>query len=548
MIDNTKKRLIIFLLLFIVGTLAGIFGYLNAKITTFEECEKAGWLVRSITMYDGYIPVEKECVLWSGKSFVKEISPEEQRAVEIAIAHLSYPVTIIEVKKLECQGCFSVKLQISDNQHQSTIVLDNWKIKNVVQSDNVNTLPAPFFPTQKEPATSYMAALLSDKPEELIIKDGCLRAGGYLLVWPYGFSLTTDKDGIFQVIDSTGQPVARVGDKVRIGGGGGEMSGGNSGDITKYSEELPSRCSGPYWIVGEVITVDKSTSPVAATPTLKSAPSQYFSGQTFDEAAGILTKNWDAENFAGFWRDAETGASTETLVINQSILNNSYRRIEKHNLIYSTKSIPVKYQVYARANKTPPNTNGFYSSIGWLGEKYVLLEGSRLARIIFEQNDADVKTMHTRESWNLGNGYKIAANSIGVPLRGEEQAWIAFFKDNTILEDKVLPNNSLYSYLETANGAPVFVTYTSNIYRLPQEDVADFKYTWLRSQNVTEIKEGGIFGAMEVTSVKNGIIELRNKEPIDLAPDTVINLIGDISILVGDSKTGLLFYPTKGEL
>src|SRR5512139_3484543 len=127
----TKKRLTIFLLLFIVGTLAGIFGYLNAKITTFEECENAGWLVRSITMYDGYRPVEKECVLWSGKSFVKEISPEEQRAVEIATAHLSYPVTIIEVKKLGCQGCFSVKLQISDNQHQSTIVLDNWKIKKV---------------------------------------------------------------------------------------------------------------------------------------------------------------------------------------------------------------------------------------------------------------------------------------------------------------------------------------------------------------------------------------------------------------------------------
>lgn len=307
----------------------------------------------------------------------------------------------------------------------------------------------------------------------------------------------------------------------------------------------------PIAIMSYIIDLEEKNVIESSGIPLRPVPIEdpgYLFGQSFSESFGILTKKWDAENFAGFWRDAETGASTETLVINQSILNNSYRVIEKHNLIYTTKPAPLTYLVYAQANKTPPNTNGFYSSIGWLGEKYVLLEGSRLARIIFEQNDADVKTMHTRESWNLGNGYKIAANSIGVPLRGEEQAWIAFFKDNTILEDKVLPNNSLYSYLETANGAPVFVTYTSNIYRLPQEDVADFKYTWLRSQNVTEIKEGGIFGAMEVTSVKNGIIELRNKEPIDLAPDTVINLIGDISILVGDSKTGLLFYPTKGKL
>lgn len=95
MMDNTKKRFTIFLLVFIVGTLAGMVGYLNTKITTYEECENAGLLVRSIKVYDGNGPVEKECVLWSGESFVKEISQEQQRAVEIATAHLSYPVTII---------------------------------------------------------------------------------------------------------------------------------------------------------------------------------------------------------------------------------------------------------------------------------------------------------------------------------------------------------------------------------------------------------------------------------------------------------------------
>lgn len=263
MIDNIKKRLTIFLLLLIVGTLAGILGYLNAKITTFEECEKAGLLVRSIRVYDGNGPIEAECELWGGKSFIKELS-QEQRAVEMATAHLSYPVTIIEVVKLECQGCFSVKLQRDDNQRQFTIVLDNWEIRNVVQSDNVTA--APFFPTQKEPATSYMQALLgADNPEELIIKDGCLRAGGFLLVWPYGFSLTAD-NGTFQVIDSTGQIVARVGDKIKVGGGADETPEGRV--ARGYSEQLPSeRCSGPYFIVGEGITVETYTSPVATTPT-----------------------------------------------------------------------------------------------------------------------------------------------------------------------------------------------------------------------------------------------------------------------------------------
>ena len=115
----------------------------------------------------------------------------------------------------------------------------------------------PFFPTQKEPATAHMQALLSDKPEELELVDGCLRVNdghdNYLIVWPYGFSLSTDEDGVIQIIDETGQPIMHVGDKVRFSGGGGEMSGGDSGDVSAVSEQLPSvHCSGPYWILGDI--------------------------------------------------------------------------------------------------------------------------------------------------------------------------------------------------------------------------------------------------------------------------------------------------------
>lgn len=169
----------------------------SAKITTFEECEKAGWLVRNIKVYDnvgGYGSIEKECTLWSGKSFAKQ-----------------------------------------------------------------NVSSAPFFPTQKEPATIYMEALLSDKPEELRLADGCLRVGGYLIIWHYGFSLSTDEYGEFPVIvNGTGQPVARVGDVVIFGGGADETLGG---DVAKYySAQIPnSRCSGPYWILGEIIPPSRGT-------------------------------------------------------------------------------------------------------------------------------------------------------------------------------------------------------------------------------------------------------------------------------------------------
>ncbi len=62
----------------IVGIFAGIIAFLSLKITTFEECERSGWLVRGIRIYDGSGSAEKECFLWIGKSFTKQRTPSDQ--------------------------------------------------------------------------------------------------------------------------------------------------------------------------------------------------------------------------------------------------------------------------------------------------------------------------------------------------------------------------------------------------------------------------------------------------------------------------------------
>jgi len=409
--ENKISRSTLFLLVIIVCTLAGIVGYLNVKITTFEECEKAGWLVRNITVYEGYGPFEKECILWTGKSFAKQ-------------------------------------------RERSEPVFDNdTELNNPCSVDSDCILPSSYF-------------IRSDCPYEM--------------------------------------------------------------------KCIENKCT--------VICPPFEKSPVVFFPA-QSAPSQYFPGQAFDEAADILTKKWDPENFKGFWRDSETGASTETLVINQSILNNSYRVIEKHNLIYTTKPVPFKYQVYARANVTPPGTDGSYSAVGWQGERDIMLDKNRLARVIFEQNASDVKIITTGYLWAFQEGYKLLAHSIEAPL--EREAWIEFLNGTNKLDEQVLPDRYLYIYPSGASEIPIFITYISSIHRSPYEDLGEFKYTWLRSQNITEIREGKIFDSMEVISVKNGTIELRNKNPIVLSSGNTVHLMGDISIQVENSETGLVFYPIK---
>jgi S-layer protein (TIGR01567 family) len=265
-------------------------------------------------------------------------------------------------------------------------------------------------------------------------------------------------------------------------------------------------------------------------------------GQDFDESGENYTVEWNGGNFQGFWHDTETNVSTETIIINQSILNNNHRIIEKHNLVYTTKSVPLKYQVYSHANITPQSNDGFYSAIGWQGEKYVFFQGNRLSRILFEQNVDEAKTMTSGESWKFDEGYRILVNSVDV--RTIRQVWFSFFKDDDLIQEAILGDDGVYTYSENSNySSPIFVTHASNYRSLPESDIVDFNYTWLMSQNQVEIKEQGIFGIMEVTSIKNGTIELRNIVPIDLVPANVINLMGDLNIQVGSSGTDLNFYP-----
>lgn len=109
----------------------------------------------------------------------------------------------------------------------------------------------PFFPQQREagPDSVSMQALLVGK---LILVKDCLRVqdsdnNNYLLIWPQGFSLSTEGKSI-QISDDTGQLIVQVGDSIKVGGG--EIP---PEQIENYVvQTLPNDCSGPYWIVASI--------------------------------------------------------------------------------------------------------------------------------------------------------------------------------------------------------------------------------------------------------------------------------------------------------
>ncbi|MBU4075785.1 MAG: hypothetical protein KKI06_03610 [Euryarchaeota archaeon] len=87
-----NKRLISIIVVLAIASLYLVIISESAKITTFEECEKAGWLVDRITNYDGY---NAKCVLWNGKILVKQ-TVEPPFIPPVTIEPESLPLTTKE--------------------------------------------------------------------------------------------------------------------------------------------------------------------------------------------------------------------------------------------------------------------------------------------------------------------------------------------------------------------------------------------------------------------------------------------------------------------
>ncbi len=121
----------------------------------------------------------------------------------------------------------------------------------------ISTMQRPFFLLHKQPVLDEWAEADSPATGRLVLWDGqrCLRVVSdsgltdYLLLWPADYGARVENDQI-EILDGSGQVVARVGETVRLGGGKIPVDW----DVEEYRRlyyELPGECHGPYWIVGD---------------------------------------------------------------------------------------------------------------------------------------------------------------------------------------------------------------------------------------------------------------------------------------------------------
>ena len=298
---------------------------------------------------------------------------------------------------------------------------------------------------------------------------------------------------------------------------------------------------------------------------------------------GPVGTGWTAYNFAPFWYDLDTGATSEqlrifpTLDVTNGALAGNQREIDENEVIYETRDLFIEYELseaIPAGTTAGDNTGGDagaitdaivladndadgfaevgYSKIGWLGEEYVAIDGdaSKLAKLLIEQGGAtaEKKTLGMGETWNIGD-WELTVNAIDAKAT-PRQAWFTLSYKGTKVDDAVatsLGAGRVYTYVESniagETNVPMFVTYIDNIFAGATTDMVQFRFTWAISKDVTTVKTGDDFGVFEVRTANDVLINMDNDNSITLSADSVVALGGNMKFKIADDDANLRFFP-----
>lgn len=291
-----------------------------------------------------------------------------------------------------------------------------------------------------------------------------------------------------------------------------------------------------------------------------------------------LPVSWTPQTFAGFYYDLKDNLGKEELVISSTdkdnrpvILNSRSRNIPEGALIYKTQGQGKTLKVVgdgfngnfsnakaAGLEKFDTESAGVikkgqYLVVGWQSEKYVGINGKidRLTKLLFEHGIAatEKKTLIIGETWNMGEGWALTANAIDAKT-SPRQIWFTLSKDGTKKDEKTIQQGGIYTYIEKSlaneSDVPLFVTFIDSVFAGTTSDVAQLRFTWLVSGNVTNINTGDKFGIFEVKEINDAVktIIMNNKDvTVDLSQNSEPLLMGNIKFRVADKADVLRFFP-----
>ncbi|NJD52851.1 MAG: hypothetical protein FIB07_08300 [Candidatus Methanoperedens sp.] len=295
---------------------------------------------------------------------------------------------------------------------------------------------------------------------------------------------------------------------------------------------------GNYSIVAEAENINGTGSRawnVTVHPVTFFKGNRIWDGSKPDEFS--LNYTWDSMSFSGFYYDINEDVGDESITMSM----NGYkdRTISRGNINYTTSSQEV---VFGYAGF------GSYDVIGFMADKYFAgytantkppeptsgidpvntISRGHLYKVLID--DDTRRTISLGSTLALQDGYVVKAEDIDLNAR---TMLISLLKDGTEVDSTPLSAGQTYVY--TKNDIPLILLRFENVFSGQEIQTAFLRGLFQISENYDTVSTGNDFGIMEITSIGDESIMMRNRASLSLGAENKIDLMGDLKIIVADS-------------
>ncbi|NYT02320.1 MAG: S-layer protein [Methanosarcinales archaeon] len=247
---------------------------------------------------------------------------------------------------------------------------------------------------------------------------------------------------------------------------------------------------------------------------------------------------WNAYNFEGFYYDIDDDVGTEFLKVTLT-----GEKIEDGNLLYETSPQPVEFKF---------ENWGKYDVIGFMADKYFagynngteltdeysIINEGELRRVLMDSDD-DV-TLSSGSAMPLKEGYELQIKE--VDLDGNK-VWLALTKDGDEVGNKVVTPDSanvksstfVYEVSIGSEDVPIMAAHVASVFRGSEQDLATIDGVFQVSDSAESVEEGETHGKMEVDSLSDQGITMRNDGSISLGKGKELEIMGNLKFVVADN-------------
>ncbi len=267
-------------------------------------------------------------------------------------------------------------------------------------------------------------------------------------------------------------------------------------------------------------------------------------GTVYDKDGGSsLPMNWTAYNFEGFYYNIDEGIKTENLTIEEI----DDRNIPDGALVYESKPQDVEFE---------HNEWGNFTVVGFMAKKYFagypdnavkgqidevsLLSDSILSEVLTDSDDKE--SFYSGDALELEEGYSL--NILEVDVNGES-VWVQLEKDGEVVDDEFVTSGADYIYegtLGEAEDIPIIIVHFGTVFAGTETSAVFTEGIFQISDDYIEVNNGDTIDEMEITSVSESGIKMKNDGDIGLGEGETVDVMGDIKFKTADNNT-LRFYP-----